>query len=1707
MALLDADADRALVRIRDLAGRPRGTGFLADQHGTILTSHEAVDGLARVVVQPLLAGGLGGRGFDGGCTVDAADVTPLPGSDLALVRSQGFGLPPLTPLPVSSGPAAVGSRVRLWAGGWFDGQVTAVGCEVTYTATDRFHLLDAVGELGLCAGGREALRLGGAAAGGPVLDARTGALLGVLGTALQAGRPADGFAVLLRAAAAADPGGPLAALLERNAATVPAYGSELNLAGALQLTGTSVGSAGRPRLWRQPVERPDVVRELEMFGAFRTVETCDAAGAGGVAGGLGAGRAAGEQVAAAGATGGGPLVLALVGEPGSGRTTELAALAARRARGAAPAPTVWLRGADLRAGDDGVRAAVRRALHAAGRIIGASGRTAGDPDEATPDGVARLAAAAGRPLLLLLDGPEEMPPAQGSWPADWAAATAGWLRASEVRLVIACRPEYWEGAGGLFPTPLLHRATPGYPLPPGAPGGPLPACVRLGDLPAREAEQARRRYGLAEGAQAASDAGHPLTLRLLAEVRAALPKGDGACECDAGGADGMGMVVPEAGGPEPDVDGAPDRHAVFGAYLDLLCLRIAVRIAAGRCPLPRGGAVRRLAAQVAGQVHEAARRCLGPGQGELDGASFEEVFPWGPGWASAVLTEGLLAPAGAGYRFVHEEFAEWLQGAHLDVDAALYVLVHRARGASDGASAGASGEAERPARLPSLGGRDRGGQEWDGREGSGSGGVGCASSDVGAGRAVAPRPYQVPGYRIGPVVQALLLLARREGTPQLTRRLAHLVSVAVADGGPSGRYADARWWASHLLSEVLLRVPDVAPYAGVLRLLADRLTDRSVRLGGFGRTGLDALGPWFWHRLDLADVDRMDLLRRLLPADGPPRPGAAAGAALAAGAVRRPVDAVAGGAAGGAGSGAGPEAGASGRVHPQRSAPEATTGAGPGAAPGTGVVAGSGAVSPAAGLSRAGVTARAIGGPAGPTVSNVAVAGAGAGTGVGKSGGGAWGGVAVWETSDAVTPFGDPDTGAPHTGPPGGGRPAADEWSARRAWRRARPFARPPRVRVHLADAPGAADGFGWADAMPAPDAHGPWDEAGGRATGSPQPAAEPGAEPGAESVRGVDPEAVTGAGAAFCEDAAAEPSGVGPTCPQGAVRAGEGSAAPSVVMGAGGPGGATAADAGSGELPAYVVGFASDTPGAPDTPSTPDAPGSPDAPTTPTISATCTTPVPNANPGHTPRSSGDPSPPPADVGSGGVGGPSPAQARAHPARPLRFLDVAAALLRAAPERMQPLLCEWFDDASPLQQSPHTVPGGGPPGEITVSAAAQALLYAHRRRALDALADTLADSPHPRAEELLAALAEDEPSAMCRAVARWSQDECPERRRAAAAYAPRLAPGAVTDTDRIRLRQAALALLTRPDGSAHHGAALALLMADDATRGQFLDRALLRFAAGDPQLPAAAFTEALATHPEPVLAAFRTRLLTGEPSRTAVPGGTPGAVLDVLARCGLPVSAETPVPAGPGGAVPPARPPVSPGPPDLAHRVAALVGEYAERHPERAAGEVAAFVGRRLDGGPAARAALRPLAGELLTRYAVPVRCALASVLAAEGSGDAVALRRELLEVLLAHEARSFSRAPRVAPDTRVLEALLRAAAEGVERRPDERTRELVRRIGLLLAGTPEGAARFDRWLAGPGRLVPGFARRMREWVAAEPGEWEALVGPGARAALAGCRG
>ncbi len=153
-AARSAGADPALVRIRDLSGRALGLGFLADHEGTLLTSHETVDGRPRLLLH---APGERTR------PVTADAVTPLPSLGLALIRTEGLGADPL-PLTVRERIDA-GSYVRIAAGCWREARVLGA-TPATYTAGDGCHLLKDALELAIGTAGRDALRPGGGAAGG-----------------------------------------------------------------------------------------------------------------------------------------------------------------------------------------------------------------------------------------------------------------------------------------------------------------------------------------------------------------------------------------------------------------------------------------------------------------------------------------------------------------------------------------------------------------------------------------------------------------------------------------------------------------------------------------------------------------------------------------------------------------------------------------------------------------------------------------------------------------------------------------------------------------------------------------------------------------------------------------------------------------------------------------------------------------------------------------------------------------------------------------------------------------------------------------------------------------------------------------------------------------------------------------------------------------------------------------------------------------------------------------------------------------------------------------------------------------------------------------------------------------------------------------------------------------------------------------------------
>ncbi|MHA6763165.1 serine protease [Streptacidiphilus sp. PAMC 29251] len=660
--------DEALVRVSDTNGRQHGLAMPVDHQGTLLTSHEVVDGRSALLLT-----------WPGGAVrrLSADDITALPEYDLALLRTDAV----LPPLPLGGGQGTrlvnlVGPTHTLQGG--VAGLVTA-----RYAAAERWHLVADVWLLEL---DQAPNGLPVELAGAPVLDAETGAVVAVATAALRSHRRGAVLAVPLRAAV----GHPAVAdLLARNAASVPAYGRALNLAGVLDLCAASTSALTPlvgPRVDRADAPPAD-------WSPDRPIQ-------------------------------------AVVAEPGSGLTTELAALALRRARSATRQPVVWLRGADLRAHDTSLLDAVNRVLPDAERA-------------------ARLAAAAHRPLLIVLDRPEELPPALLPALAEWSAETGRQLRRTGARLLIGCRPEFWEqqqfSAEDVQPPHLL------------------------GDLPPAAAAELARRLGLRPGP------GHPLTLRLLAEL--------------------------------PLRDAAPGRAELLEATVDFACLRIAERL---------GHPDRRTATAAAGRVHEAARRMLGPGSGALTHADFDEVFPdvWGP----AVLAEGLIVPAGQGYRFAHEELSEWIQGIHLDLPTALDALLDDSPGPRPVQSHRRGGPRGVPVPPPRP----------------------------------APTSIPVPHHRIGPVREALLRVADPE--PYLSRLILHLDGPEAAS--PS---CPSHWWALNLLSSVLLRLPDAEARLPLLRSLAARMAGHPA----------PPVPLAFWTALPLPTPARIDLLRELARGGGP----------------------------------------------------------------------------------------------------------------------------------------------------------------------------------------------------------------------------------------------------------------------------------------------------------------------------------------------------------------------------------------------------------------------------------------------------------------------------------------------------------------------------------------------------------------------------------------------------------------------------------------------------------------------------------------------------------------------------------------------------------------------------------------------------------------------------------------------------------------------
>ncbi len=132
------------------------------------------------------------------------------------------------------------------------------------------------------------------------------------------------------------------------------------------------------------------------------------------------------------------------------------------------------------------------------------------PSTVTPAGVSRATAEIlDGHLIILLDGLNELPGTVGA-ARGWIEDTCEWLRENKkVRLIVTCRPEYWNSAKGLFAEDLLYaepRPASGDKMKRKGDERSLPPAsdklFRLEDFTEEEAAEASTRYGftMKEGA-------------------------------------------------------------------------------------------------------------------------------------------------------------------------------------------------------------------------------------------------------------------------------------------------------------------------------------------------------------------------------------------------------------------------------------------------------------------------------------------------------------------------------------------------------------------------------------------------------------------------------------------------------------------------------------------------------------------------------------------------------------------------------------------------------------------------------------------------------------------------------------------------------------------------------------------------------------------------------------------------------------------------------------------------------------------------------------------------------------------------------------------------------------------------------------------------------------------------------------------------------
>jgi len=551
----------AIARIVDRHRKTRGTGFLVSSEGTVLTCDHVVADLKILEIQT--SDGEFHRGTVAG---------RFPEVDLALVQCPTATDPPLPLVSTLDIPAPfwskgfqhsdVGVRAALPVSGTIDGMT-----RVAYGGKTKY-------ELDVFALSRGDINPG--MSGAPLLHPDWGVVVGVVNTDFKRGNVTSGFALpLARAEASAH----IARVLASNRLSVPSFGPFLNRRAAVALSSRSL-------------ER--FVATLERDDEARQDRYCARPGL----------AAAVKDFLAGSAQ-----VLGIVGRTGVGKTMEMVHIA--RARGQ-DEPTLLLVGRSIgRSAENGIAAALEASLAEIAPLA--------LPRQNALGSVVRAFRAEGGSLVVFVDALNEAPAVVGN-AKHWMGQTIEWLRETGARLIVTCRPEFWDRVEAFVAPDLLFRSE-----------GSPEAFVRIEDFTVEEAQKALTAYGLDESGLSANDVQHPFLLKIFADMRRRHP----------------GKV------------GSLSRYEALERFIDLRCEQVAT-------------AADLLIEQVRRALSTAARTTLGRVDMLLEPAAFDglnnRLLP-------RLVREGLLVPVGEQFRFAFDQVGEFLESAHVPMDKAS-ALIH-----------------------------------------------------------------------------------------------------------------------------------------------------------------------------------------------------------------------------------------------------------------------------------------------------------------------------------------------------------------------------------------------------------------------------------------------------------------------------------------------------------------------------------------------------------------------------------------------------------------------------------------------------------------------------------------------------------------------------------------------------------------------------------------------------------------------------------------------------------------------------------------------------------------------------------------------------------------------------------------------------------------------------------------------------------------------